>query len=146
MLAAPLALGAAACSGTGRGRGGAPDRDAQAVQDARARELSLLAAYDAAIAGLPGDPVLAGVRAEHLAHLQALGGREPTGGATPTASVSAPPPQVRDTLMAAERGAATAGQAAAVNARSPATAQLLASIAASEASHPATLGAVGAVR
>jgi len=92
-----------------------PDADATASSAARAGELALLSSY---AEGTPD-------HAAHLAHLQALGGRLPSPGATPTPSGT---PGYTDV------GASVAVlQAAAVRARSGATAATFASIAASHA-------------
>lgn len=111
-------LGAAALVLAGcksRGHASSPDADAAAIASARAGELTLLSAY------ADGTPE----HALHLTHLRALGGAAPTpgGSASPTAT-----PAYSDV-----RSSVAVLQAAAAQARSGATAAMLASIAASHA-------------
>lgn len=150
-LAAPLL--AAGCS-KGFGALGTPPSPAPEVAvltGAMKAEQLMIARYEAALARSPAlaatlDPLLA----EHRAHLAALTARLLPGAARPAPSPSASPrvtvpagaaPAVAY-LAAAESSAAAAflRQLAAV---SPSLAQLLASIAASEATHAAVLGAPG---
>jgi hypothetical protein len=139
--------------------------DVVAADRAAERERELLAAYDAAMLLAPqlADRLLP-VRGEHAAHLAALGRPEvpavpavpaspagdPTAAATPTASPSPAPPAVPAPPLPAdpaallvalaelERRAATAHGAAAVRAGLGVGA-VLASVAASEASHVVAL-------
>ena len=122
-----------------------PDPDAPLRDGAAAREQALLAAYDAAIASAPGLAVrLRALRAEHAEHLAAL-----TPGVPPPPPDGAPP-AVREkparqkparvlARLAAQERAAAAGHASAALDASPRLAQLLASLAASEGSHPVAL-------
>lgn len=104
----------AACTSHGKPR--AADPDATALDAARQRELALLASYDAA----------SPARIAHLAHLAALGGAAPT----PTPSA----PTVSATAArAAEQASVAPLQTAALAAKDPDRAALLASIAASHA-------------
>jgi len=117
-----------------------PDPDPALLAVARSAEQDLIAQYDAVIAA---EPTLAGqltaLRADHLAHLSALGGT-PT---TPSAQPSIPPPgtaaQALAALAGAERTAAAARVAQCRAAREPALARLIASIGGSEAAHDAVL-------
>lgn len=93
----------------------ASDPDAATLASVRAGELALLASY---AEGTPDHAV-------HLAHLRALGGTSPSPGATPTPTSAAAYTEVR--------GSVPTLQAAALRARSGATAALLASVAASHA-------------
>ena len=126
---------AAGCTSSHRTAGPSrPDPDVALTAAAVGRERALLAAYDAALAAAPARATtLALVRAEHAAHLAALG-------VGPAASAAAAPasPAPSD-LAGAERAAAAAHAAAAVTA-SPRLAQVLASLAASEAAHQVALG------
>lgn len=117
---------------------------------ATAGERQLIARYQAVLERLPGlTGTLAPLLAEHHAHLRALTARLVPGAARPTASPSSSPvpPVIPATAHAATAYLGTAEQAAAARLLgrlakvSPSLAQLLASIAASEASHAATLGA-----
>lgn len=101
------------------------DPDVALRAAAVARERALIARYDAA----PPSPAVAAIRAEHEQHLAALGAPSPPPSATPAAASS---------LVAAERAAAAAHAADALTA-SPKLAAVLASLAASEASHPVAL-------
>jgi hypothetical protein len=117
------------------------DPDVALREQATARESALIAAYDAAIAGAPAlAGRLAPLRAEHAAHLAAL--QEPAAGATaggPATTMPVRPARpTTATLVAAERSAARA-HALGARTASPALAQVLASLAASEASHEIAL-------
>lgn len=129
LLGGAVALAATAC----RSRGHEPlarDPDAEALVAARDSERALLAAYDTAIATGGADaPTLARVRADHAAHLAALHVRS---------SAATPAPAGAD-LRAAERASAATLRAAAVAAVQGQTAAVLASIAASHASHEVVL-------
>ena len=113
------------------------DPDVALREAAVVRERALLAAYDALLAASPEAAArLAPLRAEHEAHLAALGGTAvPAGTAPPATPVAAG--TVAD-LVRLERETATAHAAATVPA-SPGLAALLAQLAASEASHPVGL-------
>lgn len=129
--------------------------------DAVAREQALLRAYDGAVAAAPSlGSWLLPVRAEHVAHLAALGSpvapetsspgarspaNSPAATGLPSAAAAAPPPNAPATaqaqlalLRAAERLAA-AGHTAAVGRASRRLAVVLATLAASEASHEVAL-------
>jgi hypothetical protein len=134
----------AACTRTPTApRAAAVDPDAALRTAAVERERALLAAYDAVLAASPAAlPRLGPLRAEHEAHLTALGvGTRafPAGSATPSPSASAPasspgPSPGAAGLVRLERAAAAAHAAATVTA-TPALAALLAQLAASESSH-----------
>ncbi len=113
-----------------------PDPDVALTAAAVDRELTLLAAYDAALAATPAlASRLAPLRSEHAEHLMALrAGPAPVGSAA-----TSPTPVTRTSLRAAELAAAAAHAAAAVTA-SDRLAAVLASLAASEASHQVALG------
>jgi hypothetical protein len=129
-----------------------PGPDDVRREEAAARERALLAEYDAVLLVLPAlAPRLAPLRAEHAAHLGALTGASPspsaTAGRPSPASSTVPPPQVPppdtaaaalEALAVAERVAASAHGKAALDA-SPELAGLLASLSASELSHPVAL-------
>jgi hypothetical protein len=117
-----------------------PDPDDLLRSAAADRERALLREYDAALLALPALAArLAPVRAEHAAHLAALLGPEPTATGQPAATTAPPAePASVQRLVAAERAAATAHGGAALEA-SQQLAGLLASLAASEASHPVAL-------
>ena len=144
LASAGLALVTACTRGRRSGPAPAPDPDAALAAAAVARELALLARYDDALAAVPAlAGELAPLRAEHVAHLAALGAVE-AAAATPTRPPSPPAPspgtavQVRRDLASREHEAA-AGHAAAAVAASRRLAPVLASLAASEASHAAVL-------
>ncbi|MCU1674686.1 MAG: hypothetical protein JWN77_2799 [Frankiales bacterium] len=101
-----------------------PDPDVALRAAAVAREVDLISLYDA----LPPSPVHAALRAEHVEHLRALGGVLP----------SVRPPRPDPQPVPAERAAA-AGHAADALRASRELAGVLASLAASEASHPVAL-------
>ncbi len=130
--------------------------DVATLTEAIAAEEMLIARYDAALAALSGQQritrLLTPILAEHRAHLDRLRTRliqpaaapaSPSPSATPT---PAPPPggrrQILADLVAAERAAAgrLTGQLVAMP---PATAQLMASISASEAAHVVVLSQAG---
>ncbi|MHB1434175.1 MAG: hypothetical protein ACYCVZ_18915 [Streptosporangiaceae bacterium] len=134
-----------------------PGADVATLKDAIAAEETLIARYDAALVALSGQQritrLLTPILAEHRSHLDRLRARliQP---ATPSASPSpgpsttpTPPPsggrrRILADLAAAERAAAArlTGQLAAMP---PATAQLMASISASEAAHLVVLSQAG---
>jgi hypothetical protein len=125
----------AACSSP-PGRPAASDPDVPLRAAAVDRERTLLAQYDAAASSSPPLAArVAVVREEHARHLAALLGQAPT--ASPATSPAAAAPTLAQ-LVAAEHAAATAHAAGAVSASRP-LAGLLASLAASEASHPVAL-------
>lgn len=137
-------------------------KDAALRSAAAQRVRVLLAAYDGVLTGRgPDDPAhvpLMALRADHVAHLEALTGDIPTSAPTtdppasaplpsdvpPTTQAPAVPPPgpvpVAD-LLATER-LAEAGNAGDVGAASRELGRLLASIAACEASHEVALGAL----
>jgi len=110
------------------------------------RERALLAAYDRAAAAEPDRAaLLAQVRAQHVEHLGALLGDADasiTAGASaaaPSVSSASPSPVELAELVKRERAAGAEHAAAAVVAADVALAGLLASLAASEASHAVVL-------
>ncbi len=111
-------------------------------------EMLMIARYRAAIAGSPGQAAFLGpLLAQHRAHLARLASRLLAPRATsharpPSPAVAVPPASALSALRAAEEDAADAlvGHLAEVT---PSLAQLLASIAASEASHALLLRARG---
>ncbi len=144
-MAVPLA--AAGCKGVGALGAPPTSRPDVAVLKAAIRtEQALIGRYRMAMAGSPGlagtlGPVLAQHR-EHLARLTSMLIEPPGPAATPRASpsVSAPPragsaPAATLAALEAEENAAASSQAGRLALVPPALAQLLASIAASEASH-----------
>lgn len=138
VLASGLLLPVAACTSSEPApvRPVPVDPDVALRAAAVARERGLLAAYDAA---LQQDPAraerLVPLRAEHAAHLAALGEQEAPSTVSPA---PAPPSPLGGDLATAERAAAAA-HAEATAAASPALAAVLAQLAASEASHPVAL-------
>jgi hypothetical protein len=114
------------------------------------RERALLREYDAVLAARPAlAPRLTAVRAHHAEHLEALLGPPPSPSASPSASpapTGAVPPTVPPAddasalarLVAAERAAGDA-HAADCLAASRSLAPVLASLSASELSHPVAL-------
>jgi hypothetical protein len=115
------------------------DPDVALKAAAVARERALLAAYDTALATVPALAArLAPLRAEHLAHLTALGATLPSPTPTPTPAGSGPAPVVLQQLKALERSSAQAHGNDALSA-SRELAPVLASLAASEASHGVVL-------
>ena len=163
LLAVPAAAGLAAltsCTSPGEApQPLAPQPPAPVHPDvalraaAVAREQTLIRAYDAALLAAPGlgDRLLA-LRAEHLTHLTSLGSTTPGStppGSTPPAGLkpgNPPPvaaPDLADAqlvgLRTAER-AAGAGHTAALRTASAGLAVVLATLAASEASHEVALG------
>jgi hypothetical protein len=133
----------AACTSHRSDRPAPPDPDVALTADAVARELALLAAYDAALRAVPTlADELGPYRSDHAAHLAALrAAASATPGAEGTVGpFTGPGPgrSARAALAAAERAAAAAHTTATTTA-SPRLAGLLASLAASEASHAALL-------
>lgn len=120
-----------------------PDPDDVLRDEAAERERSLLREYDAVLLVLPSLATrLAPLRAEHVEHLAALTGAEPSPATSAQAPARVPPtPTVGAALKGlaeAERAAATAhGQASLEASRE--LAAVLASLSASEHSHPVVL-------
>lgn len=148
----PLAL-AAACTGSDPAPGSRSARPSPVDPDdplrsaAAERERALLREYDAVLAARPGlAPRLVPVRGHHAEHLQALLGPPPTASPSPSATPVVPPavpPPADDAaalarLVAAERAAGDAHAADCLTA-SRALAPVLASLSASEHSHPVAL-------
>lgn len=138
-LAGPAALLASCTSDTAEPQPTAsPTQSAEgAAESVAAAEALLVASYEAAIAALPdADPaviaLLTGIRDQHTAHRDALGGTSavPDGPPQPAAQAA-----VIDELLAAERQAARDRIDACEAAPDPELARLLAMIGASEASH-----------
>ncbi len=143
----PVLLVAAACTAKEPAPRPAPVDPDDALRSAAAeRERALLREYDAVLAARPGlAPRLVPVRGHHAEHLEALLAPSPTG--SPRASTSAVPavvpPPADDAaalagLVAAERDAADA-HARDCLAASRVLAPMLASLSASELSHPVAL-------
>jgi hypothetical protein len=149
-------LVAAGCKGVG-GLGTPPKAapDVAVLHHAIATEQALIARYHAALAGSPGlagtlGPLLAQHR-EHLARLTSMLIVPATPRPTPRPSASAPagPARPRAATLAALAAAETDAASSLVGRLAlapPALAQLLASIAASEASHALLLRTDGATR
>lgn len=140
VLVAALAVGVGGCRGAAdqaAGRRSAGDRDRAVRARAVAAERALLAAYDAVLATHP-DPGgrLARVRAEHAAHLAALGGTAHL--AALGAGASHPP---APDLLSLERRAAADRVTDCLAVADPELARLLASVAACEAAHAAVVPA-----
>lgn len=154
-MAAPLLAAPLFATGCSRGFGalGTPPRplpDVAVLTRAIVAETRLIARYQAVLARFPRlatalDPLLA----DHRAHLAGLRARLVPGAAQPSPSPSASsaasqPVPAGQTAAVAYLGAAEDAAAAALLGRlaaaSPSLAQLLASIAASEATHAAALG------
>lgn len=151
-LLTPVAL--TACTSVGddpAAPAAAPHPDVVLADEAALREQRLLAAYDAAAALVPTlAERLLPLRAEHAEHLAALGVPElpapapadPSAAPTPVAPTAPPLPADPPALLAAladlERSASTAHADACVRA-GRGLAVVLASAAASEASHPVAL-------
>lgn len=138
LQAALLAPVVTACTTQGSPDRGQPDPDAAIRASAIARERGLVDSYRAAAASSSSKVAskTAGLAEEHEEHLAAL--RAPA----PTPAASSPPaagsvPTLAE-LAAAERAAAGAHAAAALHASRP-LAAVLASLAASEASHAVVL-------
>jgi hypothetical protein len=144
----PALLLAAACTADEPAPRPAPvDPDAALRSAAAERERTLLQEYDGVLAARPGlASRLVPVRGHHAEHLEALLGPSTTASPTVTATAAVPaagPPPADDAaalagLVAAERAA---GQAHARDclAASRALAPVLASLSASELSHPVAL-------
>jgi hypothetical protein len=149
--AAALPLLAGGCKGVGAlGTPPSPLPDVAVAQDAIAREMAMIARYQAVLAAVPS---LAGqlgpLLAQHRDHLGRLRPRlvEPAGRPTPAARAAAPR---RGTVpatagaavayLAAEESAASLALLRHLQLASPSFAQLLASIAACEAAHAFVLG------
>lgn len=155
LLAAALALPVglmAACSDSGESApsstsaasaaGSSATIDASTLtEEVGADESALIALYDAALSAVPDTDerhtLLAGIREQHVAHLDALGVPATTG----AASISLPPdPAALLTALArAENAAARSRIRACEAAPDAALARLLVFIAASESSHGAEL-------
>jgi hypothetical protein len=149
LLAAALAGLPALAAGCGKGFGalGTPPRPGPGVRvltrAIRAEQL-MIARYEAALSRSPALAATLGpLLAEHRAHLTALSARlvpgaAPTPAAAPAPSPAAPPAPLP--WLAAAEDAAAAGYLRQLAPVPPSLAQLLASIAASEATHAAVLG------
>lgn len=149
--AAGLAAGCAAISARGVGALGTPPGplpDVAVLRDAIAGERVLIARYRAVLAREPAmGGLLSPILAEHQAHLTALSARlvDPRAARSPAPSASPPtPPPGPAADLAWLRGAERAFAGALLSRLGPAPpslAQLMASIAASELTHAAALGA-----
>jgi hypothetical protein len=145
LAGAPALLLAAACSADAPAPRPAPVDPDDALRAAAAeRERGLLREYDAAIAARPAlAPRLRPVRDHHAEHLEVLTGPSATPSATPSGAAPPVPPPADDAaalarLVAAERAAGDAHAADCLTA-SRALAPVLASLSASELSHPVAL-------
>lgn len=147
LLAAATALPLAACTSDPEPPP-APDPDGLRRESAAERERSLLAEYDAVLLVLPSlAPRLLALRGEHVEHLTALTGQPPSTRPSPAATAAGPaavPPTATAAaalvgLVEAERAAAAAHGADALVAESRELAALLATLSASESSHPVGL-------
>jgi hypothetical protein len=125
-----------------------PDPDAGLRTALTADKHALLDRYSATVRRHPGLRIrLAPLQADHLAHLQALGGpatlaATDTGSpapARPAGAVPADPPAAVQLLERAERAAAARRIAQCVSAADGKLAELIASVGASEAVHAAVL-------
>ena len=140
LLAGALAA-TGACTSSKDPRPAPVDPDDAVVAAAAAREHALVAAYDAALRDHPAlSALLTPLREEHLQHLTALlPGAPAASPSATTAAVRDRPERRRAALKALEAGAAREHGAAALAARSRSLAQVLATLAASEASHGVVL-------
>ena len=139
---------AVACTADEKAPRPAPVDPDDALRSAAAeRERALLHEYDAVLAARPAlAPRLLPVRRHHAEHLEALLGPPATGSPSPSSTAAVPPavpPPADDAaalarLVAAERAAGDA-HAADCLAASRALAPVLASLSASELSHPVGL-------
>lgn len=160
LLAGAALLPLAACTSEPAPAPPPPDPDDLLRAAAAGRERALLAEYDRLLAAVPELAVrLRPLRAQHADHLLALTGPPPTGSptsvATSPASATSPatsppplPPEVPPaptaadalaSLVVAEQAAAGAHTTDALAAADRDLAGLLASLAASESSHPVAL-------
>lgn len=147
LLAAAAALPLAACTADPE-PAPPPDPDDLLREQAVERERSLLEEYDAVLLVLPSlaDRLL-DLRAEHVEHLTALTGKGPAATPTPEPSAAGPaavPPTATAAaalagLVEVERAAAAEHGSAALTAGSRELAVLLATLSASESSHPVAL-------
>lgn len=148
MLASGSLLAVAGCLGPADTAPADPFAAERRLRARVAREVAELAArYDAVLARFPGAAdELATLAAEHVAHVAALRGPQPS--ASPgntTASASPAPPAVPSTLAEARTELAVAEREASERrtrqavAAPAGTARLLASVAACEAAHAALL-------
>ncbi len=155
LLAGAALLPLAACTSEPAPAPPPPDPDDLLRAAAAERERVLLAEYDRLLAAVPELAVrLRPLRAQHAEHLLALTGPPPTGSPSPTPTTSpaaSPPPlppevppaqtaaEALASLVVAEQAAAGAHTADALAAGDRDLAGLLASLAASESSHPVAL-------
>lgn len=145
-----LGLGAGAAAWLLTGCSSAPipfiasDPDDDVRRSVAESERRLLAAYDAVLAALPAlAPRLKVLRAQHADHLAAMGDLPADSpGATPSPTVPPNRPAALRTLRRLESQAARQRTDAAVAASETDLVEVLARIAASEASHVAFLGEV----
>ena len=147
LTAAPALLVVACTADEPPARPAPVDPDDALRSAAAQRERALLQEYDAVLAARPGlAPRLLPVRGHHAEHLEALHGPPPTGSPSPSATAAVPPavpPPADDAaalarLAAAERAAGDAHAADCLTA-SVRLAPVLASLSASELSHPVAL-------
>ncbi len=155
LLAGAAALGLLVTGCKGIGALGTPPRplpDVSVLRDAITSERLMIARYQWALAHLPSmESALAPVLSQHRAHLASLRARLIDPHPVRQQPVTAPAPPTPATagvaieyLKAAEAAAARA-LATGLAAVPPSLAQLMASIAASEASHAALLGVPGGI-
>jgi hypothetical protein len=141
---APAAVLLAACSEAADPAPVDPDDALRAA--AAERERALLARYDAVLAAVPElSARLLPVRGHHAEHLQSLVGPPASDRPSPTTGPAADVPPPADAaaaltgLVTAERTAGTAHATDCLAARSRSLAAVLASLSASELSHPVAL-------
>ncbi len=138
LLTGPALL--AACSTSAPPSPVPPDPDDLLRSAAAGRERALLDAYDAAVLAQPDRAVLLlSLRAHHEQHLALLTGPPASASPGTSASPSAAGIVTPVGLVALERATAAAHAEAAVAARDHALAGLLASLSASESTHPVAL-------
>jgi ferritin-like protein len=132
------------------GRATPPDPDVALIASLRSAKVDLIGRYDAVIAASPLlESKLTVFRADHLAHLEALGGTVATPTPTPGGTGVSPRPSPSSTpnaalqavaaLAAAEHVAAAARPGQARQAHDPDLARLIAAIGGCEAAHGALL-------
>jgi hypothetical protein len=132
--------------GGGGGNGRAADPDAAVLAEAIADTRELIARYDNAPASVPKKIIA--LRADHLAHLAALGATA-TASPSPSTTVGSGEPSAKPTANAlaalgtAEKAAAERRVDQCQRARSADLARLLASIGGCEAAHASLLDALG---
>lgn len=156
LLSTVLLAATGACSGSAaRGASGAhpdsgsgapADPDAGLLVGLRSAELGLIAQYDAVIAQYPVlSARLTAMRADHAAHLAAVGGSVSQASPNPSSASQLDIGQAVAGLAGAERSAASARIGDCRGAHDPGLARMIAAIGGSEASHAALLTALAAL-